>query len=136
MKAATLLSVASLLLASVPCRAQQLPPPSRTAFKCTVGGKVSYSDSPCEGAQRLQLEPTRGMNKSSGRELIGTDVRNEHQREQIAEMVRPITGLNPQQMAQFERRLPLSPEARRECAWLDQALPQWKRRKGRQAPRH
>lgn len=115
-----------LVLTSIStCNAQHLPPPSRTAYKCTVNGKTSYSDAPCEGAERLQLEPTRGLNKSTGQELIGQDVRRERFNEQLHSAVKPLTGKTPEEMAIVERRLPLSTEARQRCQWLDQALPQW-----------
>lgn len=40
--------------------AQSLPPSSRTVFKCEVAGKVVYSDTPCLGASKVDVEPTRG----------------------------------------------------------------------------
>ncbi|MDL5030536.1 hypothetical protein QRD43_01345 [Pelomonas sp. APW6] len=119
----------ALVLAAVgTCNAQHLPPPSRTAYKCAVNGKVSYSDAPCEGAERLQLEPTRGLSKSTGQELIGQDVRRERFNEQLYGAVKPVTGKTPQEMAVLERRLPLSTEAQQRCQWLDQTLPQWEAR--------
>lgn len=54
--------------------AQSLPPPSRTVFRCEEGGKVVYSDSPCVGARKIDVEPTRGVSKLSGRERVGRDV--------------------------------------------------------------
>ena len=103
--------------------AQSLPPPSRTVFKCEDGKKTYYSDSPCLGAKKLDVTPTRGMNKSTGRELIGSDVEREQRREQIAEGIKPLTGMNAQQMDQFGRRMQLSSEAQQACRRLDQALP-------------
>lgn len=103
--------------------AQTLPPPSRTVYRCEVGGKVSYSDAPCLGAKKLEVEPTRGMNKSTGKALQGRDVRNEHVREGFAEMVRPITGMDARQLDKAGRRQRLSPEAQRQCRVLDQQLP-------------
>lgn len=38
--------------------AQNLPPPSRTVFRCDLDGKVTYSDSPCLGACTIEVEPT------------------------------------------------------------------------------
>ena len=37
--------------------AQKLPPPSATVFKCQGHGEVVYSDSPCLGAEKLEIEP-------------------------------------------------------------------------------
>lgn len=59
--------------------------PSRTVYKCEAAGKVTYSDEPCAGAVRVEVEPTRGLNKSSGSERTGADVARERRREGIAE---------------------------------------------------
>lgn len=99
-----------------------LPAPSRTVYKCTVGNKVVYTDEPCLGAQRVNVEPTRGMNKSSGRELTGADVSREKQREQIAEAIKPLTGMTPKQYEVHRSRVSLTPEAKSECAALDQKV--------------
>ena len=88
-------------------QAIKVPDASRTVFKCTVNGKVTYSDDPCAGAQRIDVEPTRGANKSTGKELTGPDVRREHQREGLAEAVRPITGLDAKQFDTRARRTKL-----------------------------
>jgi hypothetical protein len=103
--------------------AQQLPPTSRTVFKCKVAGKVVYSDSPCLGAERLEVDPTRGMDSASGRKAVGSDVIRERQREQVAESLRPITGMDAKQLDVYGRRTKLSQEAQRECLNLDKALP-------------
>ena len=62
---------------SVNAQAPKLPNPSRTVFKCQVAGKVVYSDDPCLGAQRIDVQPTRGLDKSSGRQKSGADVDRE-----------------------------------------------------------
>lgn len=103
--------------------AQKLPPPSRTLYKCEVDGKVTYSDNPCVGAQKIDVEPTRGVSKLSGKERIGKDVSREHQQEALAEAVRPITGKDAKQLEVFGRRLKLSEQARRHCAELDASIP-------------
>jgi len=102
--------------------AQQLPAPSRTVFKCNAGGKIVYSDSPCLGAERIDVDPTRGMDSMSGKKAIGSDVRTEQQREQIAEAWRPLTGMDAKQFEAHGRRTKLSRDAQRECSNLDQAL--------------
>ncbi|PND37695.1 hypothetical protein C1O66_09285 [Paucibacter aquatile] len=109
----------------------QLPAPSRTAFKCEVDGRVSYSDSPCLGAKKVDLEPTRGLSSSvsgksplSASPPLGADVQRERQREALAEAIKPITGLGAKQFDIQGRRLKqLSPEARQSCARLDRAIP-------------
>lgn len=87
-----------LLAASTHAIATNLPPPSRTVYKCEVGGKVHYSDSPCVGAQKVDVTHTREMNKCSRRELTGLDVRREVFREQLSDVVRPVTGMNAQSL--------------------------------------
>jgi hypothetical protein len=101
---------------------QTLPPPSRTVYKCVVEGRISYSDEPCLGARRVDVEPTRGLNKSTGTEQLGRDVQLERRREGIAEALRPITGMDAQEFAQFSRRQSLPSSAQRECQILDRAI--------------
>jgi hypothetical protein len=60
---------------------------------------------PCLGAaEKLEVEPTRGVSKLSGSERIGSDVSRERWREGLAEAVRPITGMDAKQFATFGRR--------------------------------
>ena len=101
-----------------------LPAPSRTVYKCTVEGKVVYTDDPCVGAKLVNVEPTRGLNKSSGRELTGRDVARERQTEQLAEAIKPITGLTPQQFEVQRSRVYLAPEVKSECDRLDRGITQ------------
>lgn len=112
-------SLGLLVLLSTLAIAQKLPPPSRTVYKCTVDGKTLYSDSPCLGAERLEIEPTRGLDKSSGRSRIGGEVRREKHREDMADALRPITGMSTKQFDQYGKRSQLSPESQRECRNLD-----------------
>ena len=84
---------------------------------------MRYSDSPCLGAKKLEVEPTRGLNKSSGKERIGQDVRREKEREMFADAVRPLTGMDAKQLDRAGRRLKLSPEVQRECRRLDYDVP-------------
>jgi hypothetical protein len=99
--------------------AQKHPPASRTVFKCQEAGKTVYSDAPCLGAKVIDVEPTRGLNKSSGRVQIGADVQHEQGREMIAEIMRPLTGLDAKQLAVQGRRNQLSLENQQECGRLD-----------------
>lgn len=91
-----LVAIGLLLMAApgMDAWAQSLPQPSRTVFRCEVEGKVTYSDSPCLGARRIQIEPTRGVSKLSGSERIGNDVRVERHREIMAEALQPLTGMD------------------------------------------
>lgn len=111
------------LLIATAAIGQTLPATTRTVYKCEIEGKVHYSDSPCLGAMKVDVEPTRGLNRSTGKELQGRDVRREHFREGIAEMVKPVTGLNAKQLDQAGRRQKLSPDAQRQCRALDRQLP-------------
>lgn len=111
-----------LALAGNTAKAQQLPEASRTVFKCKAGGKVVYSDSPCLGAERIEVEPTRGVDAASGRKATGNDVMRERYREQFADAVRPLTGMDAKQLEVHGRRMKLQPAAQRECAGLDKSL--------------
>lgn len=84
-----------------------------------VAGKTVYTDDPCIGAQRVNVEPTRGMNKSTGRELTGADVRREKQNEVFADAVKPITGKTAKQMEVQRHRAFFSAQAQAECANVD-----------------
>lgn len=115
-------ALTALILITIHANAQSLPPPAKTVFKCEEGGKIVYSDSPCLGARKIDVEPTRGVSKLSGKERIGSAVQNERLQEQIAEAVRPITGMNPKQLDTFGRRQKLSSAAQRECLRLDEQV--------------
>lgn len=110
-------------MASAVALAQGLPPPSRTVYRCEVDGKVHYSDAPCLGARKVDVEPTRGLNQSAGRPLVGQDVQRERQREAFADSVRPLTGMNAQQLDKAGRRQKLSPARQQQCLSWDQQIP-------------
>jgi len=114
----------TVALASAPLlSAQSLPAPSRTMYKCKVNGTTTYSDTPCLGATKLEVEPTRGVSKLSGKERLGNDVVNERHREMFADAIRPLSGMDAKQYVTFSRRHPLSSSAQQECRTLDQQLP-------------
>lgn len=100
-------------------QAQKLPPVSRTVFKCQVAGKTVYSDAPCLGAQQIDVEPTRGLNQTSGKKRVGTDVIQEQFREAYADGIKPLTGMDAKQLSVQHRRGGLSPDAQKECRRLD-----------------
>lgn len=101
-----------------------LPPTSRTVYKCSEKGKTVYSDAPCLGATKVDVEPTRGFNKDTGREIVGADVQREHRREIWADALQPLTGMDRKQYKVYERRYKLSPESQQACRRLDQLIPQ------------
>lgn len=103
--------------------AQPLPPPSRTVFKCEAAGKVVYSDSPCLGAKTVDVEPTRGADKITGKGLTGPDVQRERTREQFAEALRPLTGMDSKQLDAAGRRMKLTAEGQAQCRRLDAQIP-------------
>ena len=96
--------------------------PTRTVFKCEVAGKVTYSDALCRGAQRVDVQPTHGLNKSSGTVRVGEDVRGEHTNKAIAEAIRPIAVMSGDPRALPQRRFKLSPSSKAECALLDRRV--------------
>lgn len=109
-----------------PCQnlaqAQSLPSPSRTIYKCKVNGKISYTDEPCLGAERLDAQPTRGVSKLSGKQKIGDDVSREMWRESLANALQPISGTTPEQFETLRRRQKLDVKAQHECRLLEQAI--------------
>jgi hypothetical protein len=128
--AARLMAAAVLLgLTSVFAFAQTLSAPSRSVYKCSINGSTSYSDAPCMGAERLEIEPTRGVGKTSGR-----DVQHERHREMVAEAIRPLTGRDAKQLDIQGRRMKLPVEAQRECRSLDVRIPFAERDERRATP--
>jgi hypothetical protein len=117
------IALLALALAVTAAFAQTLPPAARTVYKCEVKGKIVYSDDPCVGALKLEVEPTRGIDQSAGPRRVGADVQREQHREAIAEVWRPLTGMDAKQLDVVGRRQKLAPEAQRQCAELDRALP-------------
>jgi len=117
------LSIIIALLVTSPSFAQKLPAPSREVYKCEQSGKVVYSDSPCLGAKRVDVEPTRGLDRSSGTERVGTDVRKERTNEHMAEALSPIFGETAEQRAKRHRRAALLAKAQAECRRLDDQIP-------------
>lgn len=124
LKISLLLFSLAPVLAYVPANvdAQALPAPSRVIYKCVVGGKIAYTDEPCLGAKRMDIEPSRGLDKFSGPQMTGADVRQEIHRERIGEAIRPLTGLDGKAYAIEARRYKLDGPARAECRSLDKGL--------------
>jgi len=114
-------TIAALL--ALPCTAQKLPAPSREVFRCEAGGKVFYSDAPCLGARKVDVQPTRGLDRQSGHVRTGSDVRREQLEEQITEAYRPIFGEDVEQRAKRHRRARLDAKAGARCKVLDREIP-------------
>lgn len=115
------IAILFISLISTPLFAE-MPPPSRTVFKCDVNGEIVYSDSPCLGAKRLNIVPTRGVNRLSGHERIGADVRRELRNEAMADALRPLFGENAEQQSKRHRRARLKPHTQARCGWLEAAI--------------
>ena len=99
-----------------------LPPTSRTVYKCLGDGKASYSDSPCLGAQLVDVTPTRGLDKMSGHKRMGHDVSTETHREAMARALKPLTGMDAAELKVEQRRQQLPASARLECSELDSKI--------------
>jgi hypothetical protein len=110
----------SLLVAS--SALAQLPAPTRTVYKCQIEGKLRYSDEPCVGAQRIDVTPTRGVDRLSGTSRIGNDVAREIRSEQLAKALAPLSGMNAAEFATTSRRSQLSAAAQSECRQLEPAI--------------
>jgi hypothetical protein len=113
---------ALLLCSTALAQPSTLPQPTRTVFKCEVNGNVVYSDEPCVGAKRVDVEPTRGLNRSTGREVVGKDVARETQSALLSEAIRPITGMSAERFEVEKRRVYLAPEIKTECNRLDAGI--------------
>jgi hypothetical protein len=119
----TLILVFAIAASScTPALAQKLSQPCREVFKCEVNGKVTYSDAPCLGAKKIDVEPTRGLT-STGKETAGADVQRERFNEGMAEAIRPLTGKSAKQLQVDGKRLSLTAPAQAECRQLDAAIP-------------
>jgi hypothetical protein len=118
----------ALISTAVQAQATKLSPASRTVYKCDVNGKVTYSDNPCLTAERLEIEPTRGADSITGSRRRGKDVQREMHREQVAEAVKPLTGMNAEQLEQAGKRRRLDLKSQTECARLDSSIPALERR--------
>jgi hypothetical protein len=108
-----------LVAVSTATLAQTLHAPARSVYKCTESGRTSYSDAPCLGAERLHIEPSRGVGKA-----VGPDVQREQQQEMFAEAVRPLTGMDAKRLEIQGRRMKLPTEGQRECRSLDAQIPE------------
>lgn len=82
-------------------------------------GRCSTPTIPAPGAQRIDVEPTRGVSNSAGRERLGHDVQREHHREIVAEAFKPLTGLDTNELDKRGRRIKLPPGVAAQCDSLD-----------------
>lgn len=112
----------SLLLLVLVCCAAHVYAQKRV-YRCETAGRVSYSDSPCVGAQEIDATPTQGMDKMTGKSRKGQDVQRAERNAAFAEAIQPLTGMNADEYWVHHRRFPLSPSDKLECTRLDNRLP-------------
>ena len=107
-----------LLFISSLCAATQ-----PTVYRCETGGKINYSDAPCVGGKVVDVTPTQGVDKMTGRSLKGDDVRNEERRSMFDKITRPMHGLSHGEMDVLRRRQKLSTADQAQCVSLDFQVP-------------
>lgn len=94
----------------------------KPVYRCEQGGKIAYSDEPCVGAKRVDVTPTRGMDRMTGERRKGADVRREETLESMAEVMKPVLGETPEQYKTRHRRSKHTEADRKECYKLDASL--------------
>lgn len=97
---------------------------AQAVYKCTTNGHTAYSEEPCVGATVVDTTPTEGMDKSSGHVMKGADVQNKEFQDQFAKMIEPATGMTPEQMDVYRRRVKLPAKDQAQCKKLDEQLPE------------
>ena len=109
--------LASLLISTV-CAAA-----APTVYRCETNGRVNYSDEPCVGAKVIDVTPTQGADKMTGRSSKGQEVQREEFHSTLDNATRPLHGLSHDEMGIRRRRYKLSSAEQLQCATLDQQLP-------------
>ncbi|RYE58307.1 MAG: DUF4124 domain-containing protein [Hyphomicrobiales bacterium] len=110
--------VVPLLLVSSLCAAA--PP---TVYRCETGGKINYADAPCVGGKVVDVTPTKGADRMTGRSRKGNDVQREEYRTLLDDATRPLHGLSHGEMDVVRRRQKLSRADQVQCASLDRQVP-------------
>ncbi|MCZ2104916.1 MAG: DUF4124 domain-containing protein [Burkholderiales bacterium] len=100
----------------------------KPVYRCETAGRVSYSNEPCVGAREIDATPTQGMDKMTGVSRKGADVRRDEYDTAMANAVKPLTGMTPDQFRVYRRRSKLSASDQAACTRLDGSLPQLKQR--------
>lgn len=116
------LALLCLLSFSIAAHAQ------KPVYRCETAGKVSYSDAPCVGAKEIDATPTQGMDKMTGASRKGADVQRAEHNALMADALKPLTGMSPEQYRVYKHRFKLSPRDKAECTRLDTELPDLKQR--------
>lgn len=100
----------------------------KPVYRCEAAGKVSYSDAPCVGAKEIDTTPTQGMDKMTGASRKGADVRRDEHNALMADALKSLTGMSPEQYRVYKHRFKLSPRNKAECTRLDADPPELKQR--------
>jgi len=116
------LALLGLLGSITPAHAQ------KPVYRCETAGKVSYSYAPCMGAKEIDATPTQGIDKMTGASRKGADVRRDEHNALMADALKPLTGMSPEQYRVYKHRFKLSPRDKAECTRLDTELPELKQR--------
>ena len=80
-------------------------------FKCTINGKVVYTDEPCLGAERVDVGPPVKSGPPPGKQSSA------HQ-----DGTRPPGRMSRERYEIHKRRIGLTADARLECADLDRSI--------------
>ncbi len=95
----------------------------KPVYRCEAAGQVSYSHAPCVGAKEVDTTPTQGLDKMSGKSRKGRDVQRHEHDGQMAQALKPLLGMTPEQYRVHHRRSRLKPADQRACTHLDADLP-------------
>lgn len=71
----------------------------------------------------MDVTPTQGADKMTGRSIKGNDVQREEYRTMVDNVTRPLHGLSHDEMDVIRRRQKLSSADQAQCASLDQHVP-------------
>jgi len=71
----------------------------------------------------VDTTPTQGMDKSTGVSRKGRDVQRAEFQEAFANALKPLTGMNAEQLQTAGRRQKLSLADQQQCAALDNQIP-------------
>lgn len=92
-------------------------------YKCHNGPRIEYSDEPCVAGEVVDTTPTHGMDKSTGVSRKGRDVQRAELQEVFANALKPLTGMNADQLQTAGRRQKLPLADQQQCAALDNQIP-------------
>lgn len=106
----------------------------KPVYRCETDGRVSYSSEPCVGAREIDVTPTQGLDKMTGKSRKSADVLRQELDNAVSKALQPLTGMTPEQFAVHKRRIGLSARDKADCARLDATLPELKQRASMATP--